>query len=86
MPAELDDMNRNIMQLEIEEAALKEKDDKLSKQRLAALQKELAELRDSFNGNEGTVGEREERHRARCRSCARKSRTTKAEIEKAERD
>ncbi|MGN0334807.1 MAG: ATP-dependent chaperone ClpB [Lachnospiraceae bacterium] len=50
MPAELDELQRKIMQLEIEEAALKKETDSLSKERLENLQKELAELRDDFNG------------------------------------
>ena len=49
MPTELDEKNRKIMQLEIEEAALKKETDNLSKERLEDLQKELAELRDEFN-------------------------------------
>ncbi len=49
MPTELDEQRRKIMQLEIEEAALKKETDNLSKERLADLQKELAELRDTFN-------------------------------------
>ena len=49
MPAELDELSRRIMQLEIEEAALKKETDRLSKDRLADLQKELAELRDQFS-------------------------------------
>ncbi len=49
MPAEMDEQNRRIMQLEIEEAALKKETDKLSQERLADLQKELSELRDDFN-------------------------------------
>ena len=49
MPAELDEQNRKIMQLEIEETALKKETDHLSQDRLAALQKELAELRDDIN-------------------------------------
>ncbi len=49
MPAEMDEMNRKIMQLQIEEAALKKEDDKLSSDRLADLQKELAELQDEYN-------------------------------------
>ena len=49
MPTELDELNRKIMQLEIEESALKKETDNLSKERLEALQKELAELRDTFN-------------------------------------
>ena len=50
MPTELDEMRRKIMQLEIEEAALKKETDSLSKDRLENLQRELAELRDDFNG------------------------------------
>ena len=49
MPAELDELQRTVMQLEIEEAALKKETDNLSKDRLNNLQKELAELRDEFN-------------------------------------
>ena len=49
MPTELDAVSRRIIQLEIEEAALKKEEDQLSQARLADLQKELAELRESFN-------------------------------------
>ena len=49
MPEEMDEQQRKIMQLQIEELALKKEDDQLSKERLAALQKELSELRDKFN-------------------------------------
>ncbi|MBQ8799966.1 MAG: ATP-dependent chaperone ClpB [Lachnospiraceae bacterium] len=48
LPTELDDVQRHIMQMEIEEAALKKEDDRLSKERLEALQKELAEEREQF--------------------------------------
>ena len=48
MPAELDELSRKIMQMEIEEAALKKETDRLSQDRLADLQKELAELHDEF--------------------------------------
>ncbi len=48
MPTELDDVKRRIMQMEIEEAALKKEDDRISKERLEALQKELAEERERF--------------------------------------
>ena len=54
MPAELDEMRRKIMQLEIEEAALKKETDKLSQERLTDLQKELAELRDTFNAKKAS--------------------------------
>ena len=49
MPTELDEVSRKIIQMEIEEAALKKEEDDLSKGRLAELQKELAEERDTFN-------------------------------------
>ena len=48
MPAELDELSRKIMQMEIEEAALKKETDRPSKERLEDLQKELAELHDKF--------------------------------------
>ena len=49
MPTELDVIRRKIIQLEIEEVALKNETDQLSRSRLEELQKELAELRDSFH-------------------------------------
>ena len=49
LPAELDDIRRHIMQLEIEEAALKKEEDNLSRAHLEDVQKELAEQRDQFN-------------------------------------
>jgi ATP-dependent Clp protease ATP-binding subunit ClpB len=49
MPAELDELNRKIMQMQIEEAALKKEDDSLSAERLSNLQKELADLREDFD-------------------------------------
>ena len=49
MPTELDVINRKIIQMQIEEAALKNEDDELSKARLTELQKELAEQRETFN-------------------------------------
>ncbi|MDO5350483.1 MAG: ATP-dependent chaperone ClpB [Lachnospiraceae bacterium] len=48
MPTELDELSRRIMQMEIEEAALKKETDHLSQDRLADLQRELAELHDEF--------------------------------------
>ncbi len=50
MPAELDELQRKIMQFEIEEAALKKENDRLSQDRLVNLQHELAELREDFAG------------------------------------
>jgi ATP-dependent Clp protease ATP-binding subunit ClpB len=49
MPSELDEITRKVMQLEIEEAALKNEDDPQSKARLEGLQKELSELQDQAN-------------------------------------
>ena len=49
MPAEMDDVRRRIMQLEIEEVALKKETDNLSRERLGKLQEELANERDAFN-------------------------------------
>lgn len=54
MPEEMDEMNRRIMQLEIEETALKKETDNLSAERLADLQKELAELKEKFAGEKAT--------------------------------
>ncbi len=48
MPMELDIIQRKIIQHEIEEAALKKEDDKLSKEHLEEIQKELAEMRSEF--------------------------------------
>ncbi len=49
MPTELDVIQRKIIQHEIEEAALKKEDDKLSREHLQEIQKELAEMRESFS-------------------------------------
>ena len=49
MPTEVDELRRRMMQMEIEEAALKKEDDRLSQERLANLQKELAEVKEEFN-------------------------------------
>ena len=49
MPAELDELQRKVMQMEIEETALKKEDDRLSVERLESLQKELAELKEELN-------------------------------------
>ena len=54
LPTELDEVQRKIMQLEIAEAALKKETDRLSQERLADLQKELAELRENFQIQKAT--------------------------------
>ena len=78
MPSELDDIRRRIMQLEIEEMALKKETDRLSQERLEKLRAELAESKESFNA-------------MKARWEAEKSdvdavKTIKAEIEKAAAD
>ena len=54
LPADLDEVQRKIMQLEIEEAALKKETDRLSVERLENLQKELAELREDFKSRKAS--------------------------------
>ena len=54
LPADLDEVQRKIMQLEIEEAALKKETDHLSVERLENLQKELAELREEFKSKKAS--------------------------------
>ena len=49
MPAEMDELQRKIMQHEIEEAALKKESDRLSQEHLADIREELAQMRDQFN-------------------------------------
>ena len=54
LPADLDEVQRKIMQLEIEEAALKKETDRLSVERLENLQKKLAELREEFKSKKAS--------------------------------
>ena len=54
LPADLDEVQRKIMQLEIGEAALKKETDRLSVERLENLQKELAELRENFKSRKAS--------------------------------
>ena len=84
MPAELDEMNHRITQLQIEEASLKKETDELSKQRLTALEKEMAELRDSFNSKKAQW-ENEKNTVNKVQSLRADVESTKAEIEKATR-
>ena len=84
MPAELDEMNHRITQLQIEEASLKKETDELSKQRLATLEKEKAELRDSFNSKKAQW-ENEKNAVNKVQSLRAEVESTKAEIEKATR-
>ena len=84
MPAELDEMNHRITQLQIEEASLKKETDELSKQRLDALEKEMAELRDTFNSKKAQW-ENEKNAINKVQSLRAEVESTKAEIEKATR-
>ena len=84
MPAELDEMNHRITQLQIEEASLKKETDELSKQRLTALEREMAELRDSFNSKKAQW-ENEKNAVNKVQSLRAEVESTKAEIEKATR-
>ncbi len=85
MPAELDELSRRIMQLEIEEAALKKETDKLSQDRLAALQKELAELRDEFNAKKAQW-DNEKNSVERLQKLREEIETLNNEIAKAQRE
>ena len=84
MPAELDEMDHRITQLQIEEASLKKETDELSQQRLAALEKEMAELRDTFNSKKAQW-ENEKNAINKVQALRAEVETTKAEIEKATR-
>ena len=84
MPTELDEQRRKIMQMEIEEAALKKETDKLSAERLENLQEELAEQRESFAGKKAQWDN--EKHSVENLSVLReKIENMNKEIEKAQR-
>ena len=83
MPTELDKVRRKIIQMEIEEAALKNEEDELSKGRLAELQKELAEHRDRFKAMKAQW-ENEKDAIAKVQSLRERIEKLNAEIEKAE--
>ncbi len=83
MPTELDKVRRKIIQMEIEEAALKNEEDELSKGRLAELQKELAEQRDQFKAMKAQW-ENEKDTIAKVQSLRERIEKINAEIEKAE--
>lgn len=84
MPAELDDASRRIMQLEIEEAALKNEKDAASKTRLEALQRELADQKEKANTLRAQY-ESEKDNIAKVRGLREEIEKTKREIELAER-
>ena len=83
MPTEMDDVRHDIMQLEIEEAALKNEEDNLSKAHLEEIQKELAELRDKFN-EMSTRWENERDSIGKVQKIREEIEAVKAQIEQAE--
>ncbi|MCI7812222.1 MAG: ATP-dependent chaperone ClpB [Lachnospiraceae bacterium] len=85
LPTELDEQQRKIMQMEIEEAALKKETDKLSQERLENLQRELAELRDSFNTRKAQWMN-EKQSVERLQTLRENIENINKEIEKAKRD
>lgn len=85
MPQELDEISRGIMQLEIEEAALKKETDKLSQEHLADIQKELAEKRDGFNAMKAKW-ENEKNAISKVQDLRKEIEQTNADIEKAKRE
>ncbi len=85
MPAELDDLQHDIMQHEIEEAALKKESDTMSQQRLAELQRELAELRDEFSAKKAQL-DNEKQTIGGLQSIRSQIEQTNAAIEKAQQE
>ena len=85
MPTELDDIRRKIMQLEIEEAALRKEEDELSKARLAELQHQLADEREQFTAMKARW-ESEKNAITKVTHLREQVEQTNADIEKAERD
>jgi ATP-dependent Clp protease ATP-binding subunit ClpB len=84
MPAELDEISRKIMQLEIEEAALKKETDSLTQEHLKEIQKELADLRAQFKEMKAKW-ENEKQAISKVQKLREEIETVNAEIEKAER-
>nr|MCR5567001.1 AAA family ATPase [Clostridiales bacterium] len=84
LPTELDDIRRHIMQLEIEEAALKKDDDPLSRAHLEEVRKELAEQRDQFNSMKARW-EAEKEAISKVTGLREEIERVNAEIEQAER-
>ena len=84
-PAEMDDLQRKIMQHEIEEAALKHETDNLSKERLEAIQKELAEMREEYNAMKARW-ENEKESISKVQKLREEIEQVNAQMEKAERE
>ena len=84
-PAEMDDLQRKIMQLEIEEAALKHETDNLSKERLEVIRREIAEMRDEYSVMKAKW-ENEKNSIAKVQKLREDIEQVNAQIEKAERE
>lgn len=85
MPTELDVISRKIIQHEIEEAALKKESDKLSLERLATIQKELADLHSEFNEKKAQW-DNEKNAIGRVQKLRQDIEEAKAQLERAQRD
>jgi ATP-dependent Clp protease ATP-binding subunit ClpB len=85
MPTEMDEISRKIMQLEIEEAALKKETDKLSVSHLDEIQKEIAQLRDQFSSMKARWQNEKESIGA-VQELREQIEQTNAEIDKAQRE
>lgn len=83
LPEELDSITRRVMQLEIEQAALKKENDELSKNRLKTLNKELADLKEKSNIMK-LQWEEEKKHITDVKELKKKLEEAKWELEKAE--
>ena len=83
MPSELDEINRKIMQHEIEETALKKETDRLAQEHLKDIQKELADLRDQFNSMTAKW-ENEKQAISKVQKLREDIETVTAQLEKAE--
>ena len=84
-PAEIDDMSRKIMQLEIEKQSLKKESDKLSKERLTSIEEELAELKDKEKDLRATW-QQEKQAIDKIKDLKAQIDDTKQQIEQAERN
>lgn len=85
MPTELDEIQRKIIQHEIEEAALKKETDKLSQEHLKEVQQELSQMRDQFNAMRAKW-ENEKNAISKVQKLREEVEQVNGEIERAERD
>lgn len=85
MPTEMDEIQRKIMQHEIEEAALKKEDDKLSQAHLQEVQQELAQMREQFHAMKAKW-ENEKANISKVQKLREELEEVNAQIAKAERE